>query len=234
MNPPLVEKYGPFYAVRDDLVFGGTKERALMQWLPYIKSKTFVYATPAQGFAQIALASTCKRYRKKAVLFTASRKVLHDRTQEAKSLGADIHKVPNGYLVVVQKAARDWAAANNAYLVPFGLDCKEMINNLVAIAKSIDYRPKEVWCAVGSGTLCRALQLAWPKATVHAVLVGKKNPLIGNAIPHIYPFPFARYADDLPPFPSCPEYDAKAWEYMRKFGSKGALFWNVAGRPING
>ena len=230
MQPPTIVKYPPFVVVRDDLVFGGTKERALLKWLPNIKHKVLVYASPAHGYAQLALARACLQFNKKAIIFTAHRRILHDRTLEAQEHGAKVHKVPNGYLTVVQKAARVWAQEHGAYLVPFGLDCPEFIKALVEEVTTTPYMPKEVWCAVGSGTLCRALQQAWPKATVHAVLVGKKDPNIGNAIRHVYPRPFTSSALDLPPFPSCPEYDAKAWELMRKAGKPGALFWNVAGR----
>jgi hypothetical protein len=31
-----------------------------------------------------------------------------------------------------------------------------------------------------------------------------------------------------PPFPSCDNYDAKAWRFIRAQASPGALFWNVA------
>ena len=34
-------------------------------------------------------------------------------------------------------------------------------------------------------------------------------------------------AEDAPPFPSVPTYDAKAWKFIKQHASKGALFWNV-------
>ena len=33
----------------------------------------------------------------------------------------------------------------------------------------------------------------------------------------------------LPPFPSAPNYDAKAWRFIKEYASDGAYFWNVAG-----
>ena len=35
----------------------------------------------------------------------------------------------------------------------------------------------------------------------------------------------------IPPFPSAQNYDAKAWEFMKKHGNPGAWFWNVGGDP---
>ena len=35
-------------------------------------------------------------------------------------------------------------------------------------------------------------------------------------------------AEDMPPFPSVSNYDAKAWKYMKEHASEGALFWNVS------
>ena len=33
--------------------------------------------------------------------------------------------------------------------------------------------------------------------------------------------------EDMPPFPSVPTYDAKAWKIMREQAKPGSLFWNV-------
>ena len=55
---------------------------------------------------------------------------------------------------------------------------------------------------------------------------------VGDAI-HIYRRPFSDVAKALPPFPSDPHYDAKAWETMTaRKGPGRVVFWNVAG-PAN-
>ena len=33
---------------------------------------------------------------------------------------------------------------------------------------------------------------------------------------------------DDPPFPSCSNYDATAWRFVKAYARQGALFWNVA------
>ena len=58
---------------------------------------------------------------------------------------------------------------------------------------------------------------------------------VGDAI-HIYRRPFSDVAKALPPFPSDPHYDAKAWEVLgldpgmtARKGPGRVVFWNVAG-----
>jgi hypothetical protein len=79
----------------------------------------------------------------------------------------------------------------------------------------------------GSGTLTRALQRAWPHAAFHAVRIGSA-PDAGRATLHMAPEPFERDAKQPPPFPSCGNYDAKAWRFILRHATPGALFWNVA------
>ena len=94
-----------------------------------------------------------------------------------------------------------------------------------------------MWCAAGSGVLARGLAQAWPNANRHVVQVGRTlspNDVAGATI-YKYPKPFEWAIKKLPPFPSDPHYDAKAWEYclehrLRHGGADVALFWNVTGR----
>jgi hypothetical protein len=42
------------------------------------------------------------------------------------------------------------------------------------------------------------------------------------------PEKFEQDAKVKPPFPSCSNYDAKAWRFIQEYARPGALFWNVA------
>jgi len=42
------------------------------------------------------------------------------------------------------------------------------------------------------------------------------------------PEKFEQDARLRPPFPSCSNFDAKAWRFVRQRAAPGALFWNVA------
>lgn len=232
MLAPIVEQeINGIRVVREDFVPGGSKRRMLD---PFIISrpalKEFVYASPAQGYAQLALAHACRELGRQATIFTAKRKELHPLTAQAKEAGARIMLVPNGYLSNVQAKARAYCEATGAYYVPFGLDHPALTRGLTDIARMLP-APGEVWTAAGSGVLTRALQAAWPDAIFYAVQVGKP-PIAGTARIIKAPEQFDDPAEFPPPFPSCINYDAKVWRYLRNASderlARGLLFWNVA------
>ena len=222
---PRLERHGRIIVVRDDLIAGGTKARVLPSLL--LGGQEYVYASPAYGYAQVALAYSARMVGSRATVFTARRKVPHPRTLEAKAAGAKIVMVPNGYLTVVQYRAKSYCNATGAILLPFGFDSPKFIAGLTSVAVSIPESPTEVWTVAGSGTLSRSLQRAWPFARFHAVRVGRE-PSVGRAAIHVAPEPFERDSRLTPPFPSCSNYDAKAWQFIIQLASPGALFWNVA------
>jgi len=222
---PVVERHGDFFIVRDDLITGGTKVRALSQLLT--SGDEFAYAAPAAGYAQVALAVAAARCRAKATIFVAQRKTLHPHTQEAQRSGARIIQVPVGYMSVVRARARDYCSANGAQLLPFGFDTPAFVDILVSVAQGLNLDPVEVWSVAGSGVLTRALQRAWSRAAVYAVRIGAK-PKVGRAIIYEAPERFEQVAKYPPPFPSCSNYDGKAWQFIKAHAKPGALFWNVA------
>lgn len=214
--------------VRDDLIPGGTKQRVIPAFLEAYGAREYVYASPAYGYAQIALAHACASLGLRATVFVAKRNTPHPRTAEAARAGAKVLQVPYGYLTNVQAKARAYAAQTGAHLLPFGFDFPEFVEGLAEVARATGLRPGEVWCAAGSGTLSRALQIAWPEARHHAVQVGA-TPNVGRATLHVCPQPFEQDARLRPPFPSCSNYDAKVWAFIMRIAEPGALFWNVAG-----
>lgn len=238
LPPVVLQTHEGILVVRDDLLPGGTKRRVIGNvllngtgekgfGLSKFQSDEFVYASPACGYAQVALAYACQDLEKKATIFVAHRSNPHDLTKQAKALGAKIVTISNGRMNCVKARARDYAVSNKVNLLPFGFDCEEMREGLANVARSLKIKPKEVWTVVGSGTLIRSLQIAWPKAQFHAVRVGCKTSDIGRAKEHIAPERFEQDAKSFPPFPSCSSYDAKAWQFVVKYASPGALLWNV-------
>jgi hypothetical protein len=216
--------------VRDDLFPGGTKARFIGRFFDHAEEA--VYASPAEGGAQTALATVARPLGKRATIFVAKRRKPHPRTLEAARLGAKVIEVAPGYLSVVQARAREYCARTGARLVPFGVNMPEAINVIAQAAISIGVEPDEVWCAAGSGVLARGLAMAWPNARRHVVQVGRAlTPAeVAGATIHVYPAPFGREAKSKPPFPSDPHYDAKAWEFCAaRRGPGRVLFWNVAG-----
>lgn len=214
--------------VRDDLLVGGTKEAALVSVLMHLDGEEFVYAGPRYGYAQIALAVACRRINRRATLFMADSKELHPRSIIAAQHGAKIVRVPNGYLTTVQCRAREYCRKTGATMLPFGLDCEAMKIAISERALSLNMNPAQVWSVAGSGLLQRGLQMAWPHAQFYAVRIGKETRA-GRATVMTAPEKYEQPAKELPPFPSCDNYDAKAWQFIVRHAGNMSLFWNVGG-----
>lgn len=230
MTTPIIREHEGVLIVRDDLFPGGTKAR----FLPVLfeQADEVVYASPAEGGAQTALAHTAAKLGKRATIFVAKRSQPHARALEAKRVGAKIMQVPNGYLNVVQARAREYCRRTGALLAPFGVNLPEAIATIAAAAKVTGIEPDEVWCASGSGVLARSLARAWPNARRHVVQVGRELSAtdVAGATIHKASLPFQKAITEHPPFPSDPHYDAKAWAICRiKRGRGTVLFWNVTG-----
>ena len=154
-------------------------------------------------------------------------------------LGVDYHWVENGMLTVTQKRAKDYAAESpNREVLPLGLEHPTVLGSIIKVARQLPIKPSEVWTVGSSGTLNRGLQLAWPDAKIHVVSVGHtmNEREIGRAIYHRSEYKFDQPVkeEEMPPFPSAPTYDAKAWKFIQElsdnklYGDTGTtLFWNV-------
>jgi len=234
MSAPQVVVHGGVRVVRDDLFPGGTKARYIGTL--FDGADELVYASPAEGGAQFALAVCARQKQKRATIFVAGRKTPHDRAFEAKALGARVMQVRPGYLNVVQARARDYCNRTGATLVPFGVAVPGATQAIAAAATATSLSPDEVWCAAGSGLLARGLGAAWPSAKLHVVQVGrelKPGDIPAGAVVHKAPLPFSRPHRSAPPFPADKHYEAKAWETcVHRHGSGMVVFWNVAGPPL--
>jgi hypothetical protein len=235
MKQPVVEMHQGVHVVRDDLIPGGTKAR-YFEHLFQVHDHV-VYASPTFGGAQLGLAYAAREAGKKTTIFVPQRKQPHPRTVEARAAGARVFLVPAGRLNVVQARARLFAKDHGAFLLPFGGDSPEARLAIAEAARTVDgcVGPfDEIWCAAGSGTLTRGLQEAFPGAEHFAVRVGTP-PKAGKAHVLDSGLPFEVEEKQAPPFPSCPNYDAKAWRVMQRQidgtpqRGQRRLFWNVVG-----
>lgn len=227
---PTVIDHEGIGVVRDDLILGGTKARYLT--ILFDGADEIVYASPPEGGAQTALAAVAQAKGKRATIFVAKRKVPHPRAFMAKRLGAKVYQVSPGYLTVVQARARAYCEATGATLAPFGVDMPEAIEAIAAAARATGETPDEVWCASGSGVLARGIAAAWPNARRFCVQVGRElSPAdVAGAEIIAYDRGFSAVARTVPPFPSDPHYDAKAWEIAKaRRGAGRVLVWNVTG-----
>jgi hypothetical protein len=221
--------------VRHDRVEGGTKRFPLSSYIR--PGKSYAYASPAYGYAQLAIATVCRDAGASFHLFTAKRKAYSATTCRAVEAGAILHPVDPGYLSYVQhqaaKACEGFSSI--AELLPFGLATDWMVEGVAKVARSVYPDPSEVWIAAGSGTTWKGLAKAWPKAAFNVVQVGRKidcrwalRDRIAFALWEA-DLPFDKPADVLPPFASALHYDAKVWKLIQRHATDHALFWNVAG-----
>ena len=238
-NPaPVVKKYNGIYVVRDDLLEGGSKVRFADKLIKDTPVKEFVYGGSNKvGWGNISLAYLCRRYNKTAVSFYAARKVPTEHQEKYMEYGGIIKWVKMGMLSVT-KAHAKWYVEEKPterMNVPIGLEHDTCFGAIIKIARKLEVKPEVVWTVGSSGTLSRGLQLAWPDAKFHCVQTGHKMEQheVGKATIHPvkYKFDQACKEEELPPFPSAKEYDAKVWKPMLENydDTKINLFWNVAG-----
>lgn len=218
--------------LRDDLLLGGTKSTFMGDLLDRSKN-AFVYATPVYGGFQIALAGYCKQNGLKAVIFCAKRKVPHPNSLMCKDMGATVYQVPYGYLSNVQSKARAYCAANGAQYLEFGAKGAIGINaikeRMQGVTDRLGFEPDKIYCAIGSGTLATGILAGTANAKVIGVQVGKTCEMRHERLKVIkYDRPFDKPARVKPPFQSCMNYDAKAYEvFARSERTDKSLFWNV-------
>ena len=82
--------------------------------------------------------------------------------------------------------------------------------------------------------LARCLSKAFPDALINGVIVGlktrnQKQNYDDNVILHECNYEFKKESKYESPFPTCNNYDRKAWEICEKESNGKVLFWNVLG-----
>jgi hypothetical protein len=235
---PIITSHSGFNVVREDMMGFGSKCRFGDILVSQTKQDTLVYVQPRYGFAGISLAYLAKKYNKRLVLFSPSQKEISDHQAICIERGAEMKFRRIAAMPILNAIAKEWAEKNNAFFIPLGLRHDLVTAAAVKVAYDISLKhgePQEVWSAISTGVLSRALQIAWPNADFNAVAVARniKEGELGRAKIWSHPKAFNQNVDAMyiPPFPSALNYDAKAWEFMVKHGSPNAWFWNVGGDP---
>lgn len=224
--------------LRDDLLEGGSK----LRFLPFLceGAREVVFGGPFCGGAPHALSVWARDARRRATLFYAERRELHWRQSAARSNGAKLVFVRPGYMTVVQRRAKDYAQEAGALFLPLGFDVPAAVAPLRSFADRLRAQigtPDQVWCAAGSGMLTRVIAQAFPSAEVCAVAVGLASrhdaqPFGANVRLIPAGMPFERPLAGAGPFPSCRNYDFKAWIACARQARGRVLFWNVGGNTV--
>ena len=159
-----ITKYGEVWIKREDLFLacgaGGAKARGAYFLVRDAVARGFTTITTAgsRKSPQInIIAKICKQLNLRFVAHTPEGE-LGDDLLEAQRLGAEIIQHRAGYNNVIISRARDWAAENNAFEVPFGMMCHEAVNQTKTQVQSIPLGVKRIVIPVGSGVnLCGLL-----------------------------------------------------------------------------
>jgi len=259
-SPPVILESlripkGVVHVVREDLLPGGTKQRAILPYLRDLRARgvtEVVYASPFCGFAQVALAVCGAAMQMPVTLFcerdpgkVGANPVQHAFTTVAASFGARIHLYEN--LTAAHDAATDYANQDDrVFNVPLGFSdpsyiahmTKEVRRQYGLIEARLGEKPRRLWLPVGSGTLARIFcGLVDPACQILCVDVGVL-PSTDPRISGLREFPqvqlmkaeesFREKSRTLPPVPSNIHYDAKLWSWIRRHGEDGDVWWNVA------
>ena len=248
-DPPIVIKQIKHQNINlnvicDHLIIGGTKTRAIVDYLQELLHanntiNTLIYLGASNGYAQVAFAyslSLLKSNIKLKIYFQDTKLV---EAKKLKSIAKYIY--PNTEYVILKKPFReiwpliddDLAKNKNAYLIPFGLNdptykkyfYQSLKNHLLGLQHTI----KELWIVGGSGTLFTTLYDILPNTHFNVVQVGKtihtdlpRVTLYKSSYPLYTPIPIHI------PYPTLHSYDGKIWEFASKF-TGGIHIWNVGG-----
>lgn len=231
-NPKdLIQPFEDKFIFRADLAPAGLKAFGAEKVISQTKENILVYCAPRVGHAPDAIATLAKMYGKKCVFFCPASSQPSRHQAVLKAHGADLRFIKIAAMPTLNVYAKRWAEKYGAKFLPFGLSgVPEVTAGLVNMASKMP-EPTEAWMAVSTGTMIRALQIAWPNAICRGVAVARniKDGEIGNAVVRTATIPFLKgvKSNELPPFPTTATYDAKAWNDFVKYGKPGAIFINV-------
>jgi hypothetical protein len=234
---PVVEDFEEKHILRCDLSPGGLKARGAEKLIAETKSDTLVYCAPRVGHAPDAIANLALQYGKKVVFFCPSSKVISNHQAAMLAYpNVELKFFRIAAMPVLNSYAKAWAKERGYAFLKFGLtDTPVVTAGLINYAREVSdilgYDPTEIWCAVSTGTMIRALQIAWPDAKPKGIAVARNmhDGEIGTA--QVWPssIPFLRRVkpDELPPFQTTENYDAKAWLPFVLSGADRSIFINV-------
>jgi hypothetical protein len=235
---PPIEVHEGISVIRDDRIVG-SKCRFADLLVKNTPEDTIVYVQPRFGLAGVSILEVAKRYGKQVVLFMPSSKKISKHQAVCIERGAvpKFHRIaamPN-----LNKIAERWAQEKGAAFVPLGLKHPLVTACAVRVVENLreEYGdPSDVWCAISTGVLSRALQIGWPNSQHHAVAVARnlKAGELGGSTVASEPLAFtaAEKKHNMPPFPAVPNYDAKVWKYIPKDSRlENHWMWNVGPEP---
>ena len=221
------------YNVIDDGDFQyGTKAKMGDFMISQVKEDTLVYVAPRTGYAPYSLTYLAKKYNKKLVLFMPASKEASEHQLRVIEDGATPIFIKTPAMPTINGWAKEFSQKIGAKYLPFGLKHEQVVAGGVKIFHEAfkDMQIPRMWSVFSTGVLSRTLQIALPNVDFSAVAVARnvQPGELGRAKFYTYHKEFLKECDCDTPFDCIKTYDAKGWEYMKKYGQLGDWFWNVA------
>jgi len=191
-----------------------------------------VYVAPRTGYAPFSLCYLAKKYNKKLYLFMPASKEASAHQLTAIEYGATPIFVRIPAMPTANIWAKQFAEKIGAKYLPFGLKHELVVAGGVRVFydnfKDADI--PEMWSVFSTGVLSRTLQIALPNTAFNAIAVARnvQPGELGRARFFTHTKKFTQDSNVIPPFDCIRTYDAKGWEFIKKFGTQGDWFWNVA------
>ena len=221
------------FKVIDDGEFEfGSKAKMADFFISQIKEDALVYVAPRTGYAPFSLCYLAKKYNKKLYLFMPASKEASPHQLTAIEYGGIPIFVRIPAMPTVNIWAKQFAEKIGARYLPFGLKHELVVAGGVRVFydnfKDMDI--PEIWTVFSTGVLSRTLQIALPSTAFNAVAVARniQPGELGRARFYSHTKKFTDDSEIIPPFDCIRTYDAKGWEFIKKFGKQGDWFWNVA------
>lgn len=238
-------KFGEVAVVRDDLLEGGTKQRAAVPFVCHMMDRgldEFIYASPFSGYAQIALAVACRVMGAKCVIYAEQCDGMSTFSRLASDKGAKV--VLCDSLDEAQRRAKEYAQAARRFNIPLGFNdpiykdfLRKELKHQWDVLSSLQATSR-LWLPVGSGTLADTFRSFLPtsvklccvdvrvlSASDHRI---KRVRNLQNTVYWASPESFSQAAVNNPPLPSNCYYDAKLWQFVYEHAFNGDVWWNVA------
>lgn len=235
--------------IREDKLIGGTKQRIGIDILKKIKENNIFYRGPINGYAQVALSYSCLLLNKKfhVILDKQKNNKKYIITLLAMIFGAIVHEVDKINIKDKDKRKEaEYKRLDNivdkykpfggSYLIPLGLKGSENIELYMNTKiKELSKLPiKRIWLVAASGVIYHALHSLLPNTKFNVVFVSVKNYKIIKDRTNVYEAQQYHYdpTNLPPPYPSEISYDAKIWQFVKKYGENEDYIFNVAGLNI--
>lgn len=227
-----VKQIDGFNVIDDGEFEFGSKAKMADFYISQVKEESLVYTCPRTGYAPFSLCYLAKKYNKKLYLIVPASKEASEHQLTAIEYGG----IPIFLRIPAMPTANIWAKQFaekiGAKFLPFGLKHELVVAGGVRVFYDNfkDTNIEEMWTVFSTGVLSRTLQIALPNTEFNAVAVARnvQEGELGRAKFYTHDRPFLKEARIDTPFDCIKTYDAKGWEFIKKYGKEGDWFWNVA------